>query len=145
MTGFIQIIESKTSMLDEMMALSEEWRQKFPDMGPSRVLVCADRDNEGTIVTVVEFPSYEAAMKNNDDPVTAEFAERMQALSDAPPTFRNLDLVKIRGAVAPRPSRRSRREAQGGSSWRSACSRRAVSSWGCSVGADGLEPPTPCL
>ena len=41
-------------------------------MGPSCVLVCTDRDNEGTIVTVVEFPSYEAAMKNNDDPATPE-------------------------------------------------------------------------
>ncbi len=46
-------------------------------------------------MTVVEFPSYEAAMKNNEDPATAEFAERMQSLSDAPPTFRNLDLLKI--------------------------------------------------
>ena len=95
MSGFVQIIESKTSKLDEMMAFNEEWRKQYPDMGPSRVLVCTDRDNEGTIVTVVEFPSYEAAMKNNDDPATREFAERMQSLSDGPPTFRNLDLLKI--------------------------------------------------
>jgi hypothetical protein len=95
MSGFIQIIESKTSKLDEMMAFNEEWRRRYPDMGPGRVMVCADRDNEGTIVTVVEFPSYEAAMKNNEDPATTEFAERMQSLSDGPPTFRNLDLLKI--------------------------------------------------
>jgi hypothetical protein len=70
MSGFIQIIESKSSKLDEMMAFNEEWRRRYPDMGPGRVMVCADRDNEDTIVTVVEFPSYEAAMKNNEDPAT---------------------------------------------------------------------------
>ncbi len=37
MTGFVQIIESKTSKLDEMMAFNDEWRQRFPDLGPSRV------------------------------------------------------------------------------------------------------------
>jgi hypothetical protein len=46
-------------------------------------------------VIVVEFASYEAAMKNNDLPETAQFAEQMAKLCDAPPTFRNLDLEKI--------------------------------------------------
>jgi hypothetical protein len=95
MSGFVQIIEWKTSKLDEMMAFNEDWRQRFPEMGPSRVMVTADRDNEGTYITVVEFPSYEAAMKNNEDPATAEFAEHMQSLSDGPPTFRNLDLLRL--------------------------------------------------
>lgn len=95
MSGFVQIIETKTSKLEEMLAFNEEWRQRHTEMGPSRVIVCTDRDNEGTIVSVVEFPSYEAAMKNDDDPATAEFAERMQSLSDGPPTFRNLDLLLI--------------------------------------------------
>lgn len=95
MTGFAQIIASRMSKLDEMMAFDDEWRQRFPDMGPSRVLVCADRDNAGTIVTVVGFPSYEAARKNHEDPATAEFAEHMRSLSDGLPTFRNLDVVKV--------------------------------------------------
>jgi hypothetical protein len=95
MTGFVQIIETKTSKLDAIMAFNQEWRQRHPEMGPSRVLVATDRDSEGTVITVVEFPSYEAAMKNNDDPATQEFAEKMQSLSDGPPTFRNLDLVEL--------------------------------------------------
>jgi hypothetical protein len=64
-------------------------------MGPTRVLVCADRDNAGSYLTMVEFASYEEAMKNNEDPATTEFAERMQALSDGPPVFHNLDIVRV--------------------------------------------------
>lgn len=94
MSGFVQIIEWKTSKIDEMMAFNEEWRRRHPGMGPSRIMVCGDRDAEGTFVSVVEFPSYEAAMKNSEDPATSEFAEAMNALSDGPPTFRNLDVLK---------------------------------------------------
>ena len=93
MSGFVQIIEWKTSKMDEMRAYQEEWRQRYPEMGPSRVMICEDRDSAGTYLTVVEFDSYEAAMKNSEDPATSEFAERMQTLSDGPPTFRNLNLL----------------------------------------------------
>jgi hypothetical protein len=71
------------------------WRERFPTSGPTRVVVCADRENEGSYLTFVEFASYQEAMANNDDPATAEFAERMQALSDGPPTFHNLDIINV--------------------------------------------------
>jgi hypothetical protein len=92
-TGFVQIIEWKTSRWDEVQQLMKEWRERFPEMGPSRVIVGADRNNSGSYVTIVEFPSYEAAMKNSEDPATSEFTERMMKLSDGPPTFRDLDLA----------------------------------------------------
>lgn len=95
MGGFVQIIELKSSRIDEMTKLNDEWRERFPEMGPTRILVAADRDNANTLVTVVEFESYEAAMRNSEDPATAEFAERMGALCDAPPTFRNLDVMRV--------------------------------------------------
>ncbi len=44
-------------------------------------------------MTVVEFPSYESAMTNNQDPATHEFAEGMVALCDDPPVFHNLDVI----------------------------------------------------
>ena len=93
MSGFVQIIEWKTSKIDEVKALQVEWRQRYPEMGPSRVIMCEDRDNAGTYLTVVQFDSYEAAMKNSEDPATSEFGERMQSLSDGPPTFRNFNLL----------------------------------------------------
>jgi hypothetical protein len=93
MTGFVQIIEWSTSKIDEVMTLNEEWRDRFPAMGPNRVLLCGDRDETGRFLTVVEFDSYEAAMKNSEDPATSEFAERMAALCDGPPVFHNLNVI----------------------------------------------------
>jgi hypothetical protein len=93
--GFVQIIEWKTSRIDEVEQLNEEWRERFPDMGPTRILVGADRDNPNSYVTVVEFESYEAAMKNSEDPATSEFADRMAKLCDGPPTFHNLDVKRV--------------------------------------------------
>jgi hypothetical protein len=94
-TAFAQLIEWKSSRIDEIMKLNEDWRERFPEMGPTRVLVCADRDNAGSYLTMVEFESYEAAMKNSADPATSEFAEKMAALSDGPPVFHNLDVLTV--------------------------------------------------
>ena len=95
MAGFVQIIEWRTSRIDEVEKVQDEWRERFPDMGPTRILVGADRDNAGSYVTVVEFESYEAAMKNSADPATDEFAGRMAELCDGPPIFRNLDAMRV--------------------------------------------------
>jgi hypothetical protein len=106
MAGFIQIIEYTTSRADEVKALNESWRERFPEMGPSRVTVVADRDRANTFLAVVEFESYEAAMRNSADPATTEYAERMMALCDGPAVFRNLDLVstEIRTPSQRRPA-----------------------------------------
>jgi hypothetical protein len=56
----------------------------------------ADRDNAGRYLQIVFFDSYESAMENSDLPVTQEFAQKMMALSDGPPTFHNLDVVEER-------------------------------------------------
>lgn len=95
MAAFVQIIEWKTSRYDEVEQLNVEWRARFPEMGPTRVLTAADRDRAGTYATIVEFESYEAAMKNSEDPATGEFAERMAKLCDGPPTFHNLDVKEV--------------------------------------------------
>jgi hypothetical protein len=94
MAGFVQIIEYRTSRIDEVEKLNDEWRDRFPEMGPSRVLVCRDRDQENTYLAMVEFDSYEAAMRNSEDPATTEYAQRMQALCDGPAIFRNLDVIR---------------------------------------------------
>jgi hypothetical protein len=95
MTGFVQLIEWKTSRIDDVQRLQDEWRERFPHMGPTRVVAAADRENPGTYFTVVEFESYEAAMENKADPTTSEFAERMLELCDGPAVFHNLDVIRI--------------------------------------------------
>ena len=94
-SGFVQVIEWKTSRIDEVGSFVDTWRKRHPQMGPSRVLECADRDHPGRYMTVVEFPSYESAMTNNQDPATHEFAEGMVALCDDPPVFHNLDVITL--------------------------------------------------
>lgn len=43
---------------------------------------------------IVESSSYEEAMANSDLPETGDIAERLTALCDGPPSFRNLDLLR---------------------------------------------------
>lgn len=95
MSGFVQMIEFRTSRIDEMQKLNDEWRERFPDMGPERIIVMADRDNPGSYAALAEFPSYEAAMKNSEDPATDEYAAMMAKLADGPPVFRNFDVIRL--------------------------------------------------
>jgi hypothetical protein len=92
MTGFVQIIEFTTSRIDEIRAMNEQWRQSHPDIGPRRITVARDRDRENTYCSIVEFTSYDEAMRNSEDPQTGEWAGRMAALCDGDPVFRNLDV-----------------------------------------------------
>ena len=93
--GFVQIIEITSSRFDEVEALHEQW---LADTEGTRTAVsermCRDRDDPEKFVIIVEFDSYEAAMANNDLPQTNRIAEGIAALSDGPPTFRNLDLIR---------------------------------------------------
>jgi len=95
--GFVQIIQFRTSKIDEMRALGEEWQERAgDDRTASRVLVCANRDNPGEYLNIVFFDSYEEAMKNSSLPATQELSGKMMALGDGPPTFYNLDILDDR-------------------------------------------------
>jgi len=92
---FVQIIEMTTSQPAEMDALYGEWLATTEGRRTmSRDVHMRDRDKPAHFVDVVEFPSYEKAMMNNDLPETRRLAERMQALCDTPPRFINLDVVR---------------------------------------------------
>lgn len=92
---FMQIIEMRTSRRDEVQAMIDEWRTTTAGRRTAqRALTGRDHDQDDVFVTVVEFPSYEAAMTNSDLPETRELAERLAKLCDEPPTFRNLDIIR---------------------------------------------------
>jgi quinol monooxygenase YgiN len=96
MAGFVQIIQYKTSKFDEMQNLVDKFREETKGKRTSvRGMACRDRDNPGQFVNIIEFPSYEAAMKNNELPETAAIAQEMQKLADGPPTFYNLDVERV--------------------------------------------------
>ena len=87
---FVQLIEFSSSRIDELRELGRE--APGTSTGDATGMVCADRDNPGRYVIIVQFPSYEEAMENSQRPETSEFAARMSELMDGPPTYRNLDV-----------------------------------------------------
>ncbi len=96
MPGFVQIMEITTSRIDEVRAFSERMDQERGDALLARgVTLTADRDNPGHYFILVEFDSYDEAMRNSNDPETSKYAAEMIGLLDGPPTFHNLDVVDV--------------------------------------------------
>jgi quinol monooxygenase YgiN len=95
MAGFVQIIEYKTSRVEEVQALADDMRESRTADGATsvaRVTTASDRERPGHYLTIAEFDSYEAAMENSARPETSEFAAKMAELCDGPPRFYNLDV-----------------------------------------------------
>jgi quinol monooxygenase YgiN len=91
---FIQIIEFKTKDIDAFTGMVDEFLEATAGVRTAtRGMTTRDRDAADTYLQIVEFPSYEAAMENSNNPKTQEFAERLAKVCDGPPTFRNLDVL----------------------------------------------------
>ncbi|MDX3800019.1 hypothetical protein [Streptomyces sp. AK04-3B] len=92
---FVQIVDFETDRIDEMRALAEEGEQGFAgrEDAPKRRLVLRDRNRPDHYLVVVEFDSYEAAMRNSESEETGKFAEGMAALCTRPPSFTDCDVV----------------------------------------------------
>ena len=97
MAGFIQIMEFDTARIEEVEALAARMEKERGDALLARkATVTADRDRPNHYFVIVEFDSYEEAMKNSNDPATQKYSEEMGALLGGPPTFHNLD---VRGSM----------------------------------------------
>jgi len=95
--AFMQIIEGKTSKMDELMALDTEWEKATEGKRTlQRSLVARDRNDPSRYVILAFFDSYESAMENSNLPETQEFAEKQAALVDGPMTFRDFDVIDER-------------------------------------------------
>jgi hypothetical protein len=93
--GYIQIIEYKTSRIDELNATLDAWLEQTKGKRlATRGTQTRDRDTDNTYVQIVEFPSYEDAMTNSRMPETSELAAKLAELCDGPPSFRNLDVIR---------------------------------------------------
>jgi quinol monooxygenase YgiN len=91
---FVQIIEYSTTRPDEVQAVLDEFLAATQGKRPNaRGTVVRDRDRPNVYMNIVEFPSYEVAMKNSEMPEVRHMADQMQKLCDGPPTFRNLDVT----------------------------------------------------
>jgi len=96
MPGFVQIMEFDTSKVAEVDALSRQMQDERGDaLLARRGTIAADRERPGHYYLIVEFDSYEEAMKNSEDPVTGKYSAMMGELLDGPVTFHNLDVVSV--------------------------------------------------
>ncbi|MEV6211833.1 ester cyclase [Kitasatospora sp. NPDC051914] len=92
---FVQIVECRTERPDELNQLMDTWiAQTEGKRTATHTMVGSDREDAQHIVEIVEFPSYEAAMRNSGLPETDRIFREMVALCQEPPTFTNLDLVR---------------------------------------------------
>jgi quinol monooxygenase YgiN len=94
-TRYVQIMEIKTSRIDEVRALMDRMHEENRGtLRSTRALLTADRDRPGHYLSIIEFRSYEEAMEQSNDPVVGGFAQKLGALLDGPPTFYNLDVAQ---------------------------------------------------
>jgi hypothetical protein len=95
--AFVQLFEFNTDRIEELDGIQD----RFVDaMGNQRMtrwsIVGADRDRPQTYVAIVEFPNYERAMANSDNPVTGQFVKELREICTDEPQFRNLDVHRAR-------------------------------------------------
>jgi steroid delta-isomerase-like uncharacterized protein len=92
---FVQIIDCKTDRVDDMNRLLDKWvEQTHGKRTATHATVARDRADSHHVIEIVEFPSYEEAMRNSNLPETNRIFEEMVALCDMPPTFTDLDVVR---------------------------------------------------
>ncbi|MFF5446014.1 ester cyclase [Streptomyces sp. NPDC012888] len=92
---FVQIIDYKTRRYDDLSDLLDRYvAQSQGRRTVTHSLIGKDRDDEEHFVDVVEFPSYEEAMRNSQLPETDRMFQEMVSLCDGMPKFTNLDVVR---------------------------------------------------
>ncbi|MEV6317909.1 hypothetical protein [Streptomyces sp. NPDC051776] len=91
---FVQVIDYETTRGEEMERVFEEWlRATEGKRTLTREMHTKDRDDPTHYVDIVEFPSYEQAMINNDLPETQRVAEEFRNLCSREPRFMNLEVI----------------------------------------------------
>ncbi|MEU9171531.1 hypothetical protein AB0D34_27640 [Streptomyces sp. NPDC048420] len=93
---FVQIIGFETERLEEMEQVLQEAAQRNEGRtgGPTHRMLLKDRDRPNHYVAVLEFESYDEAMRNSDDPETSKLAEQLGALSIGERVYTNCDVLE---------------------------------------------------
>ena len=94
---FIQIIEFRTTDIEAVRQVSEDWWQATEGKRTARrEMVTRDHSDPTRYLAIVSFDSYESAMENSDLPETQALAEQYMKMSDGPPVFYVLDILEDR-------------------------------------------------
>ncbi|MFC8171910.1 ester cyclase [Streptomyces sp. NPDC057325] len=93
--SFVQIIDCRTSRFDEMNRLMDRWAEQTEGKRTATHSVLGKDRSDGThFMEIIEFPSYDVAMRNSHLPETDRLFHEMVALCDGMPTFTDLDVVR---------------------------------------------------
>ncbi|WP_306432424.1 ester cyclase [Streptomyces sp. A1136] len=89
------MIDYETKRFEEMNALIDRWAEQASGRRTvTHTMIGRDRDAKTHYVDLVEFPSYEEAMRNSQLPETDRMFQEMVALCEGMPKFMNLDVVR---------------------------------------------------
>lgn len=92
---FVQLIDCRTSRYEDMNRLMDTWVEATQGRRTAtHSVIGKDRSQAGHYVEIVEFPSYDEAMRNSGLPETTRIFEEMVALCDEMPVFTDLDVVR---------------------------------------------------
>jgi hypothetical protein len=93
--AFVQIIEFRSSDIEGVRRIDEEWRRATEGRRTvRRELLARDHSDPDRYFAVVFFDSYESAMANSSLPETKASAEQYMKVSDGPPVFHDLDILE---------------------------------------------------
>ncbi|MEU2914093.1 ester cyclase [Streptomyces massasporeus] len=92
---FVQVIDCKTSRIDELNRLMDSWVEATQGKRTAtHSIVGRDRTDATHVVEIVEFPSYDEAMENSRLPETGRIFQELVAACDQEPTFTDLDVLR---------------------------------------------------
>ncbi|MCH0543346.1 ester cyclase [Streptomyces sp. MUM 203J] len=92
---FVQVIDCRTQRADELNKLMDTWVAATKGKRTAtHSIVAKDRSDASHVVEIVEFPSYEEAMKNSHLPETDRIYRELVALCEGEPSFTDLDVVR---------------------------------------------------
>ena len=95
--AFIQIIDMRTTKIEELQQLETEWEAATEGRRTlRRSIIAQDRNDPDRHLILAFFDSYEAAMENSSLPETQAFADKQAPLLKGAPTFIDLDIIEER-------------------------------------------------
>lgn len=93
--SFVQLIDCRTQSVDELNKLMDRWVEATRGKRTAtHSIVGQDRADATHVMEIVEFPSYEEAMRNSNLPETNRIYQQLVALCDGEPSFMDLDVVR---------------------------------------------------
>jgi hypothetical protein len=92
---FIQVIQGRCTRHDDLRAFSATWRTELGDGAHGWLGATFGFTDDDLFIGVVRFASRDDAMANSRRPEQGAWAERLGAILDGPPEFRDYDDVTV--------------------------------------------------